>query len=761
MKIINTSQYNQGIGKYKLLSSTAGVGSIITSKFGNYILISDIFNWKFVKKANDSIKSENGKTGNQDFLYENSQIELNKIGVEIVDDKRFVCFIKNEQGLVNLVCLIDVPNMSLNESFNTANWENHPIKVKLNLEVGAQDYMVSGTHFPKWFKDSKGNLKKIKEWKDQWNAKRIQNGNGLPSINHFAPPRNINKQLGSSYNIRMNREGAMQEYTEYEVLQQNNLILICPNGHLSDIPWPKYLRWKTEKIHSGHNLIENNNAEELFNMDDCCANPRLKMSENQATSEGYGSIYIECLGCGLGSGADKQPKINLEGINSIEPKCRGQKPWEIDLMDSTDFIPFDTRCVDLGSSDPKKEISKMKISLVTANNVYYATGFSSLYVPLNWSSNISDNMSAILERINIKYNNYLDRKPETTKVEFWNKKMDIDDLEDIIFENGFKKDEQIDVLYKTAKEHFFSEVESVGDSQLEYKYQEYRTFINYSKSPDNEKEPLSFEDIVIPGELSSYFTKIQQIEELAVTNVQFEFTRVKPNERIVSQSKDEFVIQNTAKGMKIFSKSPGDVLCLPANQSRGEGIFIQFNEDSIEKWMSDYSDLLDDRFIHFMNREISEKEQGAALKNKIKNNGLKQFLVHSFSHLLMRELEFSCGYPTASLKERLYISSIEGREMAGLLIYTAEGSEGSMGGLMSQAAPDRILSIIKKGLERADNCSSDPLCWEHDGQGIYNLNLAACFSCALVAETACEEMNLSLDRRILVDEEFGYFKNLM
>jgi hypothetical protein len=54
-----------------------------------------------------------------------------------------------------------------------------------------------------------------------------------------------------------------------------------------------------------------------------------------------------------------------------------------------------------------------------------------------------------------------------------------------------------------------------------------------------------------------------------------------------------------------------------------------------------------------------------------------------------------------------------------------------------------------------------PLCWESDGQGVFNLNLAACFSCALVAETACEERNLGLDRKVLIDEEIGFFIGLV
>ena len=56
MNILQAHQYNQGIGKYKLLSSTAGVGSIITTKFGTYVLVSDINKWKFVHVFNNKIK---------------------------------------------------------------------------------------------------------------------------------------------------------------------------------------------------------------------------------------------------------------------------------------------------------------------------------------------------------------------------------------------------------------------------------------------------------------------------------------------------------------------------------------------------------------------------------------------------------------------------------------------------------------------------------------------------------------------------------
>ena len=242
-----------------------------------------------------------------------------------------------------------------------------------------------------------------------------------------------------------------------------------------------------------------------------------------------------------------------------------------------------------------------------------------------------------------------------------------------------------------------------------------------------------------------------------VTNVQFDFTRVKPKERIVVNGE----VQESSSGQNIFSIDSKELYTLPANETLGEGLFFEFSNEKIDSWVSENISELENRFGKYLNTIPDSNSQGLSSKMKIYNNKYKHFLIHSFSHMMMRELEFSCGYPTASLKERLYISTNPARQMSGVLIYTAEGSEGSMGGLVSQGEPVKILEIIKKGLERSINCSSDPLCWESEGQGIFDLNLSACFSCSLVAETACEEMNLGLDRRVLVDEEFGFFKELI
>mgnify|MGYP003382449437 CR=1 FL=1 len=124
-------------------------------------------------------------------------------------------------------------------------------------------------------------------------------------------------------------------------------------------------------------------------------------------------------------------------------------------------------------------------------------------------------------------------------------------------------------------------------------------------------------------------------------------------------------------------------------------------------------------------------------------------LLHTLAHLLINRLVFECGYGSASLRERLYVSTGES-PMAGLLIYTAAGdSEGTMGGLVRLAEPETLGRIIENAIEEAQWCSADPVCAEavySGGQGPDSLNLAACHSCALLPETSCEVFNKYLDR---------------
>jgi hypothetical protein len=771
MKILKQNQYNQGVGKFKLLSSNSGVGSIITTKLGTYVLISDINKWHFVKWINSRIQLIRSYNTDDRKVFELSEKEIANRGLDFIKDQRFINFIKSEKNLENLVCLVGIPHMALDENFNTPIWTkkvnnqilpSHPIAVAL-YNAGEEyksvysSYQVQGTHFPKWFKNDKGELKKISVWQNLWKAECNRYPDSL-KLSYFVPPRDATKYLNREVPAK-NEDGNPIKIREYKTLEQTNLILICPNGHLSDIPWEYYLNWKTQKLTPGSGIDEK--GENLFEVDPCCTNPHLIWTESKTKSEGYGSIFIHCNSCGTGDGGRKNgkalndyksfPKINLEGINGLKPKCRGQKPWELDI-DNPLPIPFEN-CFKRTVNNIREE---MQVALVTANNVYYANGYSSLFIPMHLAENKSKEILDGLKIIEERYKTRNSTNP-ISKDDYWDKRIE-DDFEEFLSDNG--------IIVTVDKKNFKNQLKSEflyinsepnADKHEEYRWQEYRCFSQNSLIQGSDKNKgLRFKDIKLPNELTGFFKKIQQVEELKVTNVQLDFTRVKPKERIVVHG----IVQESSSGQNIFSIDSKELFALPANETLGEGIFFEFSNEKIHKWVSENVNELENRFGKYLKTIPDSSSQGISSKMKIYNNGYKHFLIHSFSHVMMRELEFSCGYPSASLRERLYISTNPEKIMSGVLIYTAEGAEGSMGGLVSQGEPEKIVEILKRGLERSTTCSSDPLCWESEGQGIFDLNLSACFSCSLVAETACEEMNLGLDRRVLVDEEFGFFKIL-
>ena len=754
MRIFNQNQYNQSVSKYKLLSSNAGVGSIISTKLGTYILVQDLNKWPFIEIAQKKIQVIKQLEAREAEIYKKAKIELEQVGISIVQDDRFVNFIKTEQNLENLVCLIGIPDMTLNENFNTPNWKNHPIRKK--VQESGEDYrdshfMIPALHFPKWFKDSGNNLKRIGEWESIW-LKECRKFPNEVKKRQFAPPRDTKRFLGKRK--AKNEDGADVYYREYLPLQQSNMILICPNGHLTDVPWSKFLRWKTEK--QKRDRPDSDVGQNLFNHNDCqpcCSRPQLKWTENTTKSEGYGSIYIECSSCQMGSGTDSnRPKINLEGINNLEPHCNGHKPWERDINDG-ESVRED--CWIRGNRNNGPE--SMKLSLVTSNDTYYANIFSSLFIPIDVVQGISQEMVTVLDLLRRKYERFSERY---SLRDYWNRKYDdIQDFEELLAENQIivpdvnKFKDQVQNAFNNPRES-----EDIEDSHEYYRWQEYKCFTeNDELDRIQGAQQLSFNNVDIQNPLTKYFNKIQQVQELSITGIQLDFTRIKPKERIVLNGE----VQISSTGQMTHSNESNQIFALPANDSKGEGVFFNFSKEAINSWLLRNEDVFAARYSKILSREPNENEQGYKSKMTLFKEGLPYLLIHTFSHLIMREFEFSCGYPTASLKERIFVSANESNPMQGVLIYTTEGSEGSMGGLVSQVEPNIVYSIIYKALKRGVNCSNDPLCWESEGQGLFELNFASCFSCSLTSETSCEAFNLGLDRRLLVDSNFGFFKDIV
>ncbi|WP_048826503.1 DUF1998 domain-containing protein [Hymenobacter sp. DG25B] len=282
----------------------------------------------------------------------------------------------------------------------------------------------------------------------------------------------------------------------------------------------------------------------------------------------------------------------------------------------------------------------------------------------------------------------------------------------------------------------------------DYRRAEYQ-YITTQATPADAKElllrPLDLTDAV-PGLGPAW-----QLDRLKMTAVQTSYTRQQPLDRDAVLAQDEK--GNPLSIRRRFTFKYGlKTHTLLGVESYGEGLFFTLNAERLRQWENKPSVLkrLDQLLAN--QGAMSAGSPGAARKATA-----RFVLLHTLSHLLVRELEFQCGYPATSLQERLYV----GPQMQGLLIYTIAGSEGSYGGLVSLGRTGRLPGLFQSALQRATDCAADPICWHTDaqGQGVGGLNLAACAACALLPETSCEEFNSLLDRRLVVDPEFGFFAN--
>jgi len=188
---------------------------------------------------------------------------------------------------------------------------------------------------------------------------------------------------------------------------------------------------------------------------------------------------------------------------------------------------------------------------------------------------------------------------------------------------------------------------------------------------------------------------------------------------------------------------------IPACEVHGEGIFVRFDEHAVASWESlasvkRRSERLEAGHRGWRNARGLAPDQGYP--------GIRYAMLHTFAHLLIRELSLECGYNAASIRERIYASSDPNSPMAGVLIYTAAAdSDGTLGGLVELGKSENLGRLIEQALDRASICSSDPLCSEHDPGVDRSLHVASCHGCTFVSETSCERGNRYLDRALLVN----------
>lgn len=258
----------------------------------------------------------------------------------------------------------------------------------------------------------------------------------------------------------------------------------------------------------------------------------------------------------------------------------------------------------------------------------------------------------------------------------------------------------------------FNDQNQAANTEEEMDIQEFRFLINDDNYINGRYVEGNLDLIAVRKTLENlprYISRITALERLKETSVLLSYSRLaKPNEQRRWYDVNTGTERNDmTPGCKKPFNNEDNLNWMPAVEAFGEGILFELNLNGI-------------------------------------NTNNRTVFAHTYCHIVMKEMEFQCGYPLTSLKEKIFIDN--DNNTAGFLIYTIAGGEGSYGGLISLTDDGRIINLIERGAERAKHCTNDPICI-NDGD-------AHCFACLDLPETSCYKFNQDLNRRIFLENFF-------
>ena len=521
------------------------------------------------------------------------------------------------------------------------------------------------------------------------------------------------------------------------VFRAVRFLVVCPKGHLSEFPWKKWC-----------GCTCNDRQEKLF------------ISDKSGSS--LSSVKVLCNTCnhyetldGITSFTDLglANKLTDSKLSIIVGKCGGEKPWLFHSKENCDQPLVGT--------------------LVNATNVTISKVFSGLYLPPKPSG---DNILSSL--MTSYWNIFLDCTDDHIKIKFAeNMDSEITDfLNDMKVKYNLEKlpsDERNNLI--TIIKIFLSTGKSPGQQDLatdvvSFRFEEYERLLK--NSIDKE---LVVEKIDSPTNeflINAGISNLSLVKKVRITRVSLGFVRFREN---IENNKTNSIQEQASRALELFfdKKPQADASWLPASVEYGEGIFIKFDQNKIASWINNNKNQIEERIKDILTRlQMNYRSQSEFGFTTDFTEWATFLLLHSFSHILIKELVHECGYGSAALRERIYVSCSNNTQtpMSGIFIYTASGDlEGGLGGLVEMGNPIRIEKVIQKALLRASWCSSDPVCSELPSQGPRKENMAACHSCLLLPETACETFNSGLDRALLMGTptkgklniDQGFFSEIM
>ncbi len=493
-----------------------------------------------------------------------------------------------------------------------------------------------------------------------------------------------------------------------KVLVPMRFVMACEKGHLGDVPWGIW-------AHSKANVAEQGR----------CEKHDLEFVSVAGAGGGLGSLKVRCVTLGCNASRSLQGISSKGSMKGIGISCQAKQPWQFILHEDKTECKHSAEVLQRG-----------------ATNLYYPKTVSALDIPLGQTDQTVSNLDQEIQSHG--YFQIIKDKLESADGEI---AMIIaeDMAKDIASHPSINCDPQYVIDLAKGVEADLEEGNSeVSIDENEVLAEEWPILINPPVDDDDNRvfiaKQVSLDKIDNTFGLSKLIDKLVLVRRLREVRVLRGFHRVSPG--------DEDMLVRVDLGKKLP--------WLPGIEVFGEGIFISFSENKIAAWLEKYANAISKRVDVIHERYVDKKLSFLAEPTP------RFVMLHTFSHLLMRQLSFECGYSASSLRERIYSAAADSETgaMAGVLIYTADSdSEGSLGGLVRQGCPDRLVPTILTALERGTWCSSDPICRELPGQGMQGLNRAACHSCALVSETSCISNNMMLDRMTALgtnDEDGGY-----
>lgn len=179
---------------------------------------------------------------------------------------------------------------------------------------------------------------------------------------------------------------------------------------------------------------------------------------------------------------------------------------------------------------------------------------------------------------------------------------------------------------------------------------------------------------------------------------------------------------------------------------------------SIPPWVNPLYNLIDEHLhdIELLKDVMGDDGVTAAYNKYFADNYTRTEFDEALTRRLSNITEFK------EIKQMEYDAS---EKMTGILLYTGSADkEGSLGGLVELGNIGKLVPLMKDAFQEALLCTNDPECMSNAPAG-NNLNGAACHSCCMISETACENGNRMLDRGLVVPiacrERESYFRKLV